>query len=338
MKHLGTLFGTLALSVAAALPVYAEQTKHVAITQIVEHPALDAVREGVKSVLEEAGFKEGENLKWTYESAQGQPAIAAQIAKKFAGEKPDVIVAIATPSAQAAAASARNTPLVFAAVTDPVGAKLVKAWDKPSKFISGVSDLTPVDKHMEMVKQVVPDAKRIGVIYNPGEANSVTLLNLVKEHAPKQGLEVIEAAAPKSADVQTAARSLVGKADIVYIPTDNTVVSAIEGVIKVAEQADLPVIAADTDTVKRGAIAALGFNYGEVGRQTGNMVVGVLKGIPLDKTPVQGVENVELYVHPEAAERMGVTLSEDFIKSAKEVISTESLKAEAKAKEEKKAE
>lgn len=333
MTQLRKLLSAVALGVAVSIPAYAQE-KHVAITQIVEHPALDAVRDGVKEVLAEAGFKEGENLKWSYESAQGQPATAAQIAKKFAGERPDVIVAVATPSAQAAAASARDLPVIFSAVTDPVGAKLVKAWDKPSQFVTGVSDLTPVDKHMEMAKQVVPEAKKIGVIYNPGEANSVTLLNLVKEHAPKQGLEVIEAAAPKSADVQTAARSLVGKADVVYIPTDNTVVSAIEGVIKVAEQAKLPVIAADTDTVKRGAIAALGFNYKEVGRQTGNMVVSVLKGTPLTEMPVQGVENVELYVYPEAAERMGITLAEDFVKGAKEVISAESLAAEAKAKEE----
>ncbi|KZY63749.1 ABC transporter permease [Oleiphilus sp. HI0071] len=296
------------------------EEKHVSITQIVEHPALDSVRQGVKDVLAEAGYREGENLKWEYQSAQGNPTTAAQIAKKFAGSNPDVIVAIATPSAQAMVASARSSNIIFSAVTDPVGAKLVKAWDKPSPRVSGVSDLTPVDKHMALVKEIVPSAKKLGVIYNPGEANSVSLVELVKKHAPEQGLDVVEAASPKSADVQTAMRSLVGKVDAIYLPTDNTVISALEGVLKIAEQTDIPVIAADTDSVKRGAIAALGFNYYDVGRQTGAMVVEVLNGKAPGDLPVQGVDKTELYLNPGAAAAMGIELPASLTKRAKEII------------------
>jgi len=294
--------------------------KHVAITQIVEHPALDAVRKGVKDVLREAGWSEGDNLKWDYQSAQGATATASQIAKKFAGDQPDIIVAIATPSAQAAVASARRTNIVFSAVTDPVGAKLVKAWDQPSKHVTGVSDLTPIDLHLAFIKEAMPEAKSLGLIYNPGEANSVALIKLVKQYAPKNGLSIVEAVSPKSADVQTAARSLLGKVDAIYLPTDNTVISAMEGIIKIAEQAKIPVFAGDTDSVKRGAVAALGFNYYQVGRQTGLIAAEILKGKSPKDIPVQGIEKTELFVNPDAASRMGLTLSADIIARAKEVV------------------
>ncbi|RKF18464.1 ABC transporter substrate-binding protein [Alginatibacterium sediminis] len=300
--------------------VMALDNAHVAITQIVEHPALDAVRQGVQDELLEQGYVLDENLKWSYESAQGSPATAAQIAKKFAGDNPDVIVAIATPSAQAAAASARGIPVIFSAVTDPVAAKLVKGLDQPGAFVTGTSDMSPIAKHLELVLKVVPGAKRIGVIYNPGEANSVSLVELVKLHAAEMNLTVVEGAATKSSDVQTAARSLVGKVDAIYLPTDNTVISALEAVIKVGEQNKIPVISADTESVSRGAVAAQGFNYYDVGRQTGVMVAKVLSGTPTSDIPVEGVEKVELVVNPGAAQRMGIELPSELISMAKTVV------------------
>ena len=294
--------------------------KHVSITQIVEHPSLDAVRQGVKDVLKEQGWKEDENLSWDYQSAQGSPATAAQIAKKFAGDNPDVIVAIATPSAQSVVASARNSNIVFSAVTDPVGAKLVQSWDKPGPNVTGVSDLTPIKQHLELVKQVMPQAANIGIIYNPGESNSVSLVRLIHQHSITLGLKVVEAVSPKSSDVQTAARSLLGKVEAIYLPTDNTVISAIEGIIKIAEQANIPVFSGDTDSVKRGAVAALGFNYYEVGRKTGVMVNNILNGASPKDIPVQGIDKTELFVNPGAAERMGITLAPSLIASAKEVV------------------
>jgi putative ABC transport system substrate-binding protein len=298
----------------------APASKHVAVTQIVEHPALDAVRKGVKDVLSEAGWTEGDNLKWDYQSAQGATATASQIAKKFAGDKPDIIVAIATPSAQAVVSSARQTNIVFSAVTDPVGAKLVKAWDQPSKYVTGVSDLTPINLHLAFIKEVMPEAKSLGVIYNPGEVNSVSLIKLVKQYGPAHNLKIIEAVSPKSADVQAAARSLLGKVDVIYLPTDNTVISAMEGIIKIAEQAKIPVFAGDTDSVKRGAVAALGFNYYQVGRQTGHVVTAILNGKSPEDIPVQGIDKTELFVNPKAAARMGLTLDEKIIARAKEII------------------
>ncbi|MCR4378171.1 MAG: ABC transporter substrate-binding protein [Rhodospirillales bacterium] len=315
--------GAAALAAAVSLGVSGlawAADKHVAVTQIVEHPALDAVRQGVKDVLAEAGLSEGNGLKWSYESAQGNAATAAQIAKKFSGDAPDVIVAIATPSAQTMVAATSTIPVVFSAVTDPVGAKLVADAMHPGANVTGVTDMTPIAAHMALVKRVVPTATRLGVITNPGEANSVSLVNLIEIEAPKVGMSVTVAAATKSGDVLAAARSLVGKVDAIYIPTDNTVVSAFEAVVKVGNEASIPVLAGDTDSVKRGAVAAAGFDYYDVGRQTGQMVVKILGGAKPGDMPVEGVAKSDLSVNLSAAKAQGITLSPDLIAEAKEVI------------------
>ena len=320
MKRTGAALAAIALAGAVfGAPAIAAE-KHVAITQIVEHPALDATRKGVKDALAKAGFEEGKTLKWSYENAQGNGATASQIAKKFVGDAPDVIVAIATPSAQAVAAATRDIPLVFSAVTDPVGAKLVSNWEKPGKNITGVSDLSPIAAHLKLVKDIAPGTKRLGVVSNPGEANSVSLVNLIKAEGPKLGMSVTVAAATKSGEVLQAARSLVGKVDAIYIPTDNTVVSAFEAVVKVGKDAGIPVFAGDTDSVNRGAVAALGFNYYDVGVQTGEMVAKILKGAKPGEIPVSVVTKLELYVNPKSAKSMGVTISDAMIASAKKVV------------------
>ncbi|MCE0758581.1 ABC transporter substrate-binding protein [Marinobacter sp. G11] len=317
-KTLRTLIGASLL--AAASLVQAEDTRVVAITQIVEHPALDAAHQGVVDELAERGYREGENLRLMHESAQGNSAIASQIARKFVGESPDVIVAIATPSAQTVAAAAREIPVVFSAVTDPVAAKLVKSWEAPGANITGVSDMLPIEKHLDLLQRVMPDAKRIGTVYNPGEANAAALVELLEERLAARGLELVKGAATKTSEVLGAARSLVGKADAIYLTTDNTVISAAEAVISVGERAKIPVFAADTATVERGAVAALGFNYYNHGRQTGAMVARVLEGASTADMPVEIMEELDLYVNPEAGERMGITLSEDLIQEAVKVV------------------
>jgi putative ABC transport system substrate-binding protein len=309
------------LSASLAFPAaLMAQNVTVAVTAIVEHPALDACRDGVKDALAAAGYEEGKNLTFLYETAQGNPATAAQIARKFIGEAPDVIVPISTPSAQAVVAGTKDIAVVFTAVTDPLGAKLVSNMDKPGGNVTGMSDLSPIAKHLDLIKEITPGAKKIGVPYNPGEANSVTLLKLLQEHAGAKGMEIVEAPATKSADVLQAAQSLVGKADAIYIPTDNTIVSALEAVIKVGVDSKLPVFAGDTDSVPRGAIAALGFNYYDVGRQTGQIVVRILKGEKPGDIPVQGVEIMELFVNPAMAEKMGVKIPDAVVARAKEVV------------------
>lgn len=320
-KTLRTLIGASLL--AAASLVQAEEPRVVAITQIVEHPALDAAYQGIKDELAERGYREGENLKVMHESAQGNSAIASQIARKFVGASPDVIVAIATPSAQTVAAAARELPVVFSAVTDPVAAKLVKSWEAPGANITGVSDMLPIDKHLDMILRVMPDAKRIGTVFNPGEANAAALVELLEERLAVRGLELVKGAATKTSEVLGAARSLVGKVDAIYLTTDNTVISAAEAVISVGERSSIPVFAADTATVERGAVAALGFNYYNHGRQTGAMVARILEGATTADMPVEIMEELDLFVNPQAGERMGVTLSEDLIQDAVKVVTSD---------------
>jgi len=318
---LRTGFAALALAACAALaaPV-AAQTKSVALTAIVEHPALDAARDGVKDELKAAGFEAGKNLKFEYQSAQGNSGTAAQIARKYVGDKPDVIVAIATPSAQAVVAATRSIPVVYSAVTDPVSAKLVKSWTASGTNVTGVSDLSPLDQHLALIKKLLPNAKRVGVIYSPGEANSVAIVEALKGAAAKAGLTLVEAAAARTVDVPSAAQSLVGKVDVMYAPTDNNVMSAFEGIVKVAQQAKLPVVAADTDAVKRGAVAALGLNYYDLGRQTGKVVVRILNGEAAGAIASQTSSSFELHVNPAAAQKQGVVISDELLKTAKVVV------------------
>lgn len=294
--------------------------KFVAITQIVEHPALDACRKGVQDVLAEAGFVAGKTLKWEYESAQGNMATAVQIARKFIGDEPDVIVTIATPSSQAVVAATKTIPVVFTAVTDPVSAKLVSNWEKPGANVTGTSDMAPVGKHLEMIRRVVPGLKHLGFLYNPGEVNSVSSLEALRKAATAMGITVLEGAAPKSSEVLAAARSLVGKIEAFYVPTDNTVVSAFEAVVKVGIDSQVPVFAGDTDSVARGAIAALGFNYYEVGRQTGEIVVRILKGEKPGTIPVSGVRKMDLWLNLASAGKMGMTIPDAMIAEAVKVI------------------
>lgn len=308
----------LLASLAAAAIATTAQAKDVtvAVTAIVEHPALDAARDGVKDALAEAGYKEGENLKFIYQSAQGNPATAAQIARQFVGEGPDVIVPISTPSAQAVVSATRDIPVVFTAVSDPVGAQLVKDLKKPGGNVTGLSDMSPVVEHIKLIKEVMPNIKKLGYLYNSGETNSVSLLAALKESAAAEGIEIVESAATKSAEVQGAARALVGRADAMYVPTDNTIVSALESAVGVAEESKLPLFTADTDSVKRGALAALGFNYYDVGKQTGAIVVKILKGEKPGDIAVDIAKGTDLVINLGAAKKMGVEFPQAVIDRA----------------------
>lgn len=310
----GSLLSLMLLSSA-----WAEQ-KSVAVTAITDHPALEAVRDGVKEALAEAGYVEGKNLRWQYQSAQGNNSTAAQIARKFVGDNPDAIVAISTPSAQTLKAASKKVPIIFTAVTDPVGAKLTPSWEAAGGNVTGVSDVLELDRQLDLIVRIAPNAKRIGMVYNPSEANSVAVAKELKELVAKRGFTLVTAAAPRTIDVGTAARSLVGKIDVFYTNTDNNVVSAMEALVKVGQDAKIPVIASDTASVARGAVAALGVNYKELGRQAGGIILSIFEGKDVSTIAPQKLSNIELYVNPKAAETMGITLSPELVKEATQVI------------------
>ena len=310
----------MASSVVLASVAHAQTVKSVGITAIVDHPALNSARKGVEDELKALGWEPGKNIKITYQSAQGNAATAGQIARKFVGDKNDVIVAIATPSAQAAAAATKSIPVVFAAVTDPVAAKLVKSWNASGTNVTGVSDRLPLAPQIDLLLKVKPGAKRVGYVYSPGEINSVTVLKELKAELGKRGMIVVEAAAPRTVDIPSATKSLAGKVDVIYTTTDNNVVSAYESLVRVAQESKLPLVASDTDSVKRGAIAALGMNYYDIGRQTGKMVDKILKGTNVSTIAPETGKKLSLVVSPEAAKKQGVTLSDALVKQATEVV------------------
>lgn len=300
-------------------PTLLAKTVTVAVSQIVEHPALDATRQGLLDGLKAKGYVDGQNLKFEYKTAQGNPAIAVQIAREFVGEKPDVLVGIATPTAQALVAMTRSIPVVFTAVTDPVGAKLVKRMQHPGKNVTGLSDLSPVEQHVELIKELMPNVKTIGAVYNPGEANAVSLMELLKVAAAKNGLKVVEATALKSADVQSATQAIAEKSDIIYALIDNTVASAIEAMVGAANQVKTPVFGAATSYVDRGAIASLGFDYYQIGLQTADYVVDILNGKKPGDLDVRVATGSDLVINKTAADKLGFTIPQAILDRATSV-------------------
>jgi putative ABC transport system substrate-binding protein len=205
-------------------------------------------------------------------------------------------------------------------VTDPVAAKLVPSMAASGTNITGVSDALELDKQIELIKRVVPNAKRVGMVFNPGEANSVVVLEQLRKMLPEHGMSLVDAAAPRSVDVGSAARSLIGKADVFYTSTDNNVVSAYEALVKVGMDAKIPLVAADTDSVARGAVAAYGMDYKAIGVQTGQMVVRILKGEKPGDIASETSNTLELHVNLGAAQKQGITLADDLVKDAAKVI------------------
>ena len=304
------------LALALAVPAYAADGPVFSISQIVEHPSLDAVQNGFKDRMK----KLEPSAKFNVHIAQGNPATNTQIANQMLGEEPAVAVAITTPSAQAVAQKIKTLPVVFTAVTDPVAAGLVKALDKPGANITGMTDMSPMRQHLALVQRFVPEIKTLGTIYNAGEANSIVLTNALEEACKDQGITLERATVANSSGVYQAAKSLVGRCDAIYIPLDNTVVSALESVIKVCRQNKLPLFNGDTDSVVRGSIAGLAIDYYKMGEQTADIAHRVYKGTSPADIPVETIKQLELFINLKAAESMGVTVPDDLLTAADKVI------------------
>ncbi|WP_108669915.1 ABC transporter substrate-binding protein [Peribacillus acanthi] len=286
----------------------------IGVTQIVEHPSLDAAFEGFKKALAENGFKEGDNVKFDVQIAQGDPNNNATIASNFVSDGVDLIFANSTPSAQSALNATKDIPIVFTSVTDPVGAELVEALDKPGVNIRGTTDSHPeaISKTIDfMVNQV--KAKKIGVIFNSGEQNSVVQVDEVKKVAEAAGASVVEVSVSTSAEVKQATESLIDRVDSIYVPTDNTVVSALESVIGVANDNKIPLFVGELDSMKKGAVAASGFSYMDLGYETGLMAVEILKGKKkASEIPVALPQSLKLMINKEAAETQGLKVEDSW--------------------------
>lgn len=277
----------------------------IGITQITTHTALDSAREGFKKAFEDAGIQ----VKYDEQNAQGDQATATSIASKFASSDLDLVLAIATPSAQAAAQSITKVPVLFTAVTDPVSAQLVNSLEAPGSNITGTTDMNPVADQISLVKEFAPKAKTLGIIYSSGEVNSEVQVELAKEAAAKDGLQVVESAVTNSAEVQQAAQDLASKVDAIYVPTDNTVVSALASVVQAAEDAKIPLIAGEANSVVQGALATYGIDYSKLGYQTGEMAIRILKeGADPATLPVEAQKDYELTVNTTTLKALGLEL------------------------------
>jgi putative ABC transport system substrate-binding protein len=289
----------------------------IGITQIVTHPALDAAVQGFKEELAAKGFT---NVTYDMQNAQGDIATAAAIAQKFAGEKLDLVYGVATPTAQAVAKAVTTTPIVFAAVTDPVGAGLVIDPKAPSANVTGVSDLQPMKPILELAKAFNPKAKNVGMVYNSGESNSVFLVKEAEAAAQPLGLTIVKATASSTSEVQAAAQSLVGRVDAIAVVGDNTAVSALASIVKVCEQNKIPLLAGDPDSVKNGAAAGYGYDYTSIGKAAGDQAAKILSGTPVSDVPVEFAKDfpgsLQLAVNVKAAKAQGVTIPSNLLSTA----------------------
>lgn len=298
-------------------------TKQIDLTYIVEIPPIDAAKKGILDALAKAGFIKGKTISVDVQSAQGSMPTQMQIAKTFMGNSPDLMIAISTPSAQACQAAAKGAvPIVFSAVTDPVAAKLVASMEKPGGTITGTSDKQPLGLTFNLIAKLTPKVRTIGVLYNAGEANSVAQVTAMKKIADARGLKIVEATAANTGMVPTAAQSLASRVDAILVPTDSTVVSSIQSVVKVGEQAKIPVYASDTDSVKKGAMAALGFNYYKLGLLTGEIAAKVLSGANPGDIPVGMLHDEDLYLNLASATKMGVAIPKAVQATAAKVITS----------------
>jgi putative ABC transport system substrate-binding protein len=288
----------------------------IGIVQIVEHPSLNTIRESFVKQLAAKGFKEGENVTIDYQNAQGDQTNLKTICQKFANNKYDLIVAIATPSAQAAAGETSDIPIVFAACTDPVGSGLVSSLEKPGKNVTGTSDAVSAEKIMELAKRITPNIKTVGALYNSSETNSVSVINGLKEYAKKNGMTVIDATVTNSSEVQQATTSLAGKVDAIFSPIDNTVASAMPVVTQVANRAKVPVFVGADSMVKDGGLATYGINYDVLGQETANMAAEILNGKKAGDIPVMTMNDMDIYLNKDTAKAIGVTIPDDVTKEA----------------------
>ncbi|MDM5331458.1 ABC transporter substrate-binding protein [Neobacillus sp. CF12] len=282
----------------------------VGISQFAAHPSLDAATEGFKKALEEKGIK----VEYDEQNAQADMNNVQTIADNFVGDKVDLIFANATPSATSALNATKEIPIIFTSVTDPIGAGLVKSFDQPGENITGTTDNHPegTAKTINFITEEVK-AKEIGVIYNSGEQNSVVQVEEVKKLAEGKGAKLVEVSVSTSAEVKQAAESLVGRVDAIYIPTDNTVVSALESVISVSNSKKIPLFVGELDSMKKGAVAASGFDYFDLGYQSGLMAAEILSGNKkASDIPVELPSSLTLIINKQAAQAQGLEVKDEW--------------------------
>lgn len=284
-----------------------DKVLNIGINQIVEYVALDDNREGFIKALEEAGYKDGDNIKIDYKNAQGDIGVSQSIAQKFVSDKKDLVFAIGTTAAQSVFNATKETPIIISAVTDPIEAGLADSLEKPGKNVSGTLDYLPVENQLKLLKELVPKAKKIGFIYNTSEVNSEVQLNELKKVA--KDYEIITTGVTSTNEVNNAIVNLVNKIDVLYVPTDQLVVSSMPIIVKHTLDAKIPIIAAEKGSVESGALGTVGIDYYQLGYEAGKMAVAVLKGEDISKMPIKMPSKTEIYINKNTLEKLGINKS-----------------------------
>ena len=321
MKHKRIRAALASLIALLALEGQAQALKSIGMTTIVETPAILDTKNGMLMGLKEKGWEEGKNFTLDYQNANGAMPTQQQISQKFVGRDMDLVLTITTPSTQSMASASQDIPIVFATVTDPVGAKIIPQFEKPGGNVTGVSDASPLAEQLALFQEIVSDLKTIGFLYNPSLANSAALLRWIKEEARKSNITIVEAPAPTTNEVIAATRSLFGKVDAIYIPTDTTILSVVESIVKVGRETQTPVFAGEPGSVKRGAVATVGLDYIEIGRLSGLMAGDILNGATVGKIDAILAKDVQaektITINLSAAEATGLKISDALKKRAK---------------------
>ena len=294
----------------------AKQTFKVGVCQLVEHPALDAANKGFVEGLKKAGFQDGVNLFIDQQNAQADQSNLANIAHRFVSQNVDLICAIATPAAQTMANATDEIPIVGTAITDYEAAKLVKNKEKPETNVTGTTDINPVAEQLDMLLQFVPNLKTVGTIYSSSEINSQLQIEILKKAAARRGIEVREATVSTVNDIQQAARSLVGKVQGIYVPTDNVIASSVPTLLSITDEENLPVVAGEGSLVEAGCLGSIGIDYYELGLQTGLMAADILNGKAKPQNmAIQGQRNCMAIINKNALKKFGLTLPKEFKKA-----------------------
>lgn len=313
------IIGILVLAMAGSLLAGCskkEKVIKIGVNQLVRHDALDASYQGFVDALKEAGYIDGENIKIDYQVAQNDQSTANTIATKLVNDGCDLILAIATPAAQAVANATKDIPILVTAVTDPAGSGLVASNEKPGGNVSGTSDLTPVRKQIELITKFLPDAKKVAVLYCSSESNSKIQVEMAKEAAAEFNLEIIEATVSNTNEIEQVVQSLVGKVDAIYAPTDNTIATGMPTVAMVANPNGIPVFCGEEGMVNNGGLATYGIDYYKLGRLTGEQAVKILRKeadtatIPIAYLPD---DEYTLTVNEEVAKQLGIEIPEDLL-------------------------
>ena len=306
MKKLVTLTLTMMMGLSMLVGCSTKEDQlTIGIVQIVEHTSLDMIRESLVEELGAKGLVDGQNVKIDYQNAQGDQSNLNSICKKFVGDGVDVIVAIATPSAQAAAAATSEIPIIFSAVTDPVSAKLVTNLEKPEGNVTGTSDAIPVDEVFELCQELTPEVKTFGFLYTTSEVNSQSVVEEAKTLAADYGYDYEEVAITNTSELKQAAYSLAGKVDAIYTPIDNSIASAMTVLSEVGKETKVPVYVGADSMVMDGAYATVGINYEDLGRQTGDMVAEVLNGKAIRDLPVATLSEFQKVINKTTAKAIG---------------------------------